>query len=177
MKAAALAWARVSTPSSRAAFSISASATWRTSHARLEATHAGQPAVVVGALGAEELEHLGVREDEEAAVAQAVDDRARDVLGLEHRRRRDDDAEADALLAPEPALQHRGVDAHRAQAADADAAVAVGDREPLGERHRRVLRHRVGRRAYLRREPGRRRRGQEVPAAALEPKRPVWAAW
>ena len=53
--------------------------------ARLQAAHAGEPAVVVRGLALEVLDHLGVREDQEALVAQAVDDRVGDLLGLEHR--------------------------------------------------------------------------------------------
>ncbi len=49
----------------------------------------------------------------------------------------------------QPLAQQRGVDAHRAQAAHADPAVAIGQREPLGEGDGRVLGHRVRRVADL----------------------------
>ena len=69
------------------------------------------------------------------------------------------------------AVQQRRVDAHRAQAARPDAAVAVGDGQPLGERDGRVLRGRVGRRADLAEQPRCRRRREEPALAALEPAR------
>src|SRR4051794_4255504 len=74
--------------------------------ARLEAAHAGEPAVVVRGLAAQELKHFRVREDQELAAPEALDDRRRDVLGLEHRRRRLDDPDAEFIAA---VLEHRGV--------------------------------------------------------------------
>ena len=63
-------------------------------------------------------------------------------------------------------VQHARVHAHRAQAADPQAAVAVGHRQPLGERHRRVLGDRVRRRADLGEQAGGRGGRAEVALAA-----------
>ena len=52
---------------------------------------------------------------------------------------------------------------------DVDAAVAVGDREPLGERDGGVLGHRVRRDADLGQQAGGGRRDDEAAAAPLEP--------
>ena len=58
--------------------------------------------------------------------------------------------------------------AMRAQARHLDALVAVGHRQPLGQRHRRVLGDRVRRVARLGQQAGGRRRRQQVAAAPLE---------
>jgi hypothetical protein len=112
-----------------------------------------------------------VGEDEEALVAQALHDDLGDVVGAHHLARSRDDASRERLGASgaEALAQQRRVDAHRAQAAHADAAVAVGHREPLGERDRGMLGDRVRRRADLGQQAGGRRRREEVALAALEP--------
>ena len=71
-------------------------------------------------------------------------------------------------MCPTAPLQHRRVDALRAQHAHSDAAVAVGDRHPLRQCHDGVLRHRVGRVAERGEEPRCRRGVQQVPLATLE---------
>ena len=112
-------------------------------------------------------------QDQEALLAQALDHDVGDLLGLEHGAGRLDHVRGGPahLAALVARVQHRGVHAHRAQAADADAAVAVGHRQPLGERDRAVLGDRVRARADLGEQPGRRRRREEVARAALQPAR------
>src|SRR5436853_4540995 len=97
-----------------------------TGDVRLEAAHAGEPALVVVAAAPEELAHLGVREDQEALLAHGRDHLVRHLLRLDHLAGRGHHARPQALCAGdlEAALQHRRVHAHRTQAADADAALA-----------------------------------------------------
>ena len=67
----------------------------------------------------------------------------------------------------------------RAERRDLDSPIAVGDREPLGEGHRRMLRHRIGRRSDLR-EQTRCRAGIEQIALArarASTGSTAWAAW
>ena len=54
------------------------------------------------------------------------------------------------------------MDPQRAEAGDPDPRVPIGDRQPLGEGHGRVLRDRVGGRSDLRQEPGGRGGLQEI---------------
>ena len=111
---------------------------------------------------------LGVGEDQEALVGQALHDRLRDVLGLDHGARGRHHRRGE-LVAVERIAEQRGAHAHRAEAARAHATLVVGDRQPLREADRGVLADRVRRRADLRQQPGGRGRGEEVAAAALEP--------
>ncbi len=78
---------------------------------------------------------------------------------------------APAAAGPVDGVEHPGVDPHRAEAADLQAAVAVGDGEPFGEPDRGVLGDRVRRRSDLGEEPGGGRSGAEVAVAALQPGR------
>ena len=64
---------------------------------RLQALHAGDPALVVASLAPEELEHLRVRQDQEALVSQSLDDGVGDLLGLQHLAGRRDDARPEPL--------------------------------------------------------------------------------
>ena len=65
--------------------------------------------------------------------------------------------------------EHRRVDAARADAGDLDALLGVGDRQPLGEPERGVLRGRVDAVAERREDAGHRRRRDEVALAACDP--------
>ncbi|MNT52100.1 hypothetical protein D3C72_1891080 [compost metagenome] len=109
----------------------------------MQAPHAAQPAVIVLALAAIVLKHLRVRQDQEALIGHPFQRHRGDVLGGD--RAFLQEALALALLAE----QHVGLHALRADAADLDAAVAVGDRQPFGKPDRRVLGHGVRGRADL----------------------------
>ena len=108
-------------------------------------------------------------QDEELLAPDPLDHGCGDDLGREHLARRLHRPRGQRAHAVRVGLEHRRRHAHRADGADADTARAVGDREPLGERHRRVLAHRVGRRPDLGQQPRRRRRRDEVALAALQP--------
>ena len=77
--------------------------------------------------------HLGVRQHQKTFVAHRCDHVVGHLLGADGAL--GEKALAIAILAQ----QHRRAHALRAQAADADALVAVVDGQPLGERHRRML--------------------------------------
>jgi len=83
-----------------------------------------------------------VREGEEALVAQPVDHRLGDLVRLQPLRDGVRRVQPDAGLARQrqAVLEQLRAHGHRADAAHLDAAIAVGEREPLGERHRGVLR-------------------------------------
>lgn len=68
-------------------------------------------------------------------------------------------------------VEKLGVDAHRAQATDANTLISVGDREPLGKRDRGMFGHRVRGGPDLTEQAGRRGRADEVALPAL---RPAW---
>ncbi|MNN62933.1 hypothetical protein D3C81_1782700 [compost metagenome] len=84
-----------------------------------------------------------MRQDQEALVGHAFERRRGHVLGGD--RTLLQEALALTLLAE----QHVGLHALRADAANLDAAVAVGDRQPFGKPDRRVLGHGVRGRADL----------------------------
>jgi hypothetical protein len=88
--------------------------------------------------GRDEVVYLRAREDEEALVPHAGDHNARYLVRLEHARRRIGDTQADAGLFRhgQPVGEQRRTVGYRSGAAD---AVAVGDREPPGERDGGVL--------------------------------------
>ena len=65
--------------------------------------------------------HVRVRKDQEALVADRLDDLAGHVLGLEQASRQQRRG-ADRIL--ERAVEHRGADRLRAQAGDLDAGIA-----------------------------------------------------
>ena len=87
---------------------------------------------------------------------QPVDDDIGHLLGLQHGARRGDHAGGQPQVVGGIVghLGHARAHAHRAQAAHPQAAVAVGDRQPFGERDRGVLGHRVGHGADLRQQAG-----------------------
>src|SRR5690606_29174626 len=66
-------------------------------------------------------------------------------------------------------VEELGVDAHRAQATDANTLISVGDREPLGKRDRGMFGHRVRGGPDLTEQAGRRGRADEVALPALRP--------
>lgn len=100
-------------------------------------------------------------QDPEAPGAQALHHRVGDRLRLEHAVH---PRHASAL----PTRGHRRAHGLGTQTCDAQAAVAVGDREPLGEGHGRVLRDGVGGRADLGEQTRRGCRLEQRAAAALE---------
>src|SRR5688500_4805737 len=99
----------------------------------LQLAHSVEPALVVGAAVAHVLGDLGVGEDQEALLLDGLNDLVRDLLGL------DDGGDLAQLVEVQAVGDHGRVDELRAQAGDPDAAVAVGDVQPLGDRDRCVL--------------------------------------
>ena len=65
-------------------------------------------------------------------------------------------------------IRHAGADRLRTQHGDGDSPVAIRDREPLGEAHRRMLGHRIRRRADLAEQASRRRGLQQISTSALK---------
>ena len=102
-----------------------------------------------------------MREDQEPLRVEPATTTLGDGVGFEHPVDSRDAAVADAR-------GHGGAHRLRREHRHLQALVAVGDREPLRERDRRVLRHRVRRGAELGEQPGRRRGLEQVAAAALD---------
>ena len=132
----------------------------------LQPPHPGQPGVGVRGAGGVVAADLGVGEDQEPVLGQRGHPRVGDLVGGER------GVAGEQVLERPGLLEHPGLHALRADGLDGDAAVAVGDREPLGEADRGVLGHGVRRRADHREQPGG-RRGDHEPAAlaVLEPAR------
>src|ERR1700752_3828942 len=100
---------------------------------RLVAAHPAQPALVIGGLLTEHVQHGGVRQDQEAFLVDRGEDVAGDLGGFEHLAGRGDGAgggDAARIAGLLPGEKQVGVHAHRAQAADPHPAVAIADRKP-----------------------------------------------
>src|SRR5437588_9350489 len=94
-----------------------------------QALHAGQPALVVGALQRHILGERLVREDQKALLADSCDHALSHLLGPEQPALKQGGG-AERIL--EGLLEHRRADAQWAQARDLDAGAGVGDRQPFG---------------------------------------------
>ncbi len=103
-----------------------------------------------------------MRQHQEALFPHGLDHILRHLLGREHALLQE------ALALATFAHQHRRAHALRAQAADANALVAVLDSKPLGHRHSGVLGHRVDGRFRMRQQPGGRSGLQQIAFAAFQ---------
>lgn len=120
-----------------------------------------EPAVVVGGFGGEEVGDFGVRQDQEFFFGQALHHALGDVFD-------GDGVRLQELMDRVTCVEHVGVDAGGAQAGDSNAGAAMVDRQPFGERDRRVLGHGVRRGTNLGQQPAGRGRLQEVAVTASQ---------
>ena len=111
-----------------------------------------------------------MRQDQEALAGQPGQHRVGDLAGREHLAGGRNRPGA-RLTGLQPGHQQRGVDSHRTQHADPDIALGVGVGDPLGQRHRGVLGHRVRRVAGRGEQAGGRGGVQQVPAAGRDHRR------
>jgi len=102
-----------------------------------------------------------MRENQEVLVREPDHRDLGQLLGLDHSI---DARDASAF----DARRHVGSNRLWAENGDPDSAIAVGDRNPLGERDGRVFGDRIGRRADLRKKTGGRTGIQQIALASFE---------
>ena len=128
--------------------------------------HAGEPGVGVGGPGRVVAAHLGMGQHQEAVVGEGGDPGVGHLLGRQRLVARQEVLEWTSLL------EHPGLHPLRADRLHGHAALAVGDREPLGEADGGMLGDRVRRRPDHREQPGRRGGDHEPAAGAVG--QPAW---